>query len=45
MTWLTGGSCGSRRLHRITTAGDVPVSVEGVPSTTVVGDAAHFSAL
>jgi alpha-ketoglutarate-dependent sulfate ester dioxygenase len=34
-----------RRLHRITIAGDVPVSVEGVPSTTIVGDAAHFSAL
>jgi taurine dioxygenase len=34
-----------RRLHRITIAGDVPVSVEGVASTTVVGDAAHFSAL
>jgi alpha-ketoglutarate-dependent taurine dioxygenase len=34
-----------RRLHRITLAGDVPVSVEGVAGTTVVGDAAHFSAL
>ena len=34
-----------RRLHRITVAGDVPVSVEGVRSTTVVGDAGHFSAL
>ncbi|MGZ3145769.1 TauD/TfdA dioxygenase family protein [Lentzea chajnantorensis] len=34
-----------RRLHRITLAGDVPVSVEGVASTTVVGDAAHFSEL
>jgi alpha-ketoglutarate-dependent taurine dioxygenase len=34
-----------RRLHRITIAGDVPVSVEGVASTTIVGDAAHFSSL
>ncbi|MFJ5986162.1 TauD/TfdA dioxygenase family protein [Lentzea sp. NPDC092896] len=34
-----------RRLHRITIAGDVPVSVEGVQSTTIVGDAAHFSSI
>lgn len=34
-----------RRLHRITVAGDVPVSVDGVASTTIVGDAAHFSAV
>ncbi|ANZ40362.1 taurine catabolism dioxygenase [Lentzea guizhouensis] len=34
-----------RRLHRITIAGDVPVSVDGVASTTRVGDAAHFSEL
>jgi taurine dioxygenase len=34
-----------RRLHRITIAGDVPVSVDGVTSTTIDGDAAHFSAL
>ncbi|SDF74004.1 taurine dioxygenase [Lentzea fradiae] len=34
-----------RRLNRVTVAGEVPVSVEGVRSTTVVGDAAHFSAL
>ncbi|GGM75215.1 hypothetical protein GCM10011609_08950 [Lentzea pudingi] len=34
-----------RRLHRITIAGDVPVSVDGVAGTTIVGDAAHFSAL
>ncbi|NUT90710.1 MAG: TauD/TfdA family dioxygenase [Saccharothrix sp.] len=34
-----------RRLHRITIAGDVPVSVDGVASTPVVGDAAHFSSL
>ncbi|WP_439657478.1 TauD/TfdA dioxygenase family protein [Lentzea sp. HUAS TT2] len=34
-----------RRLHRVTIAGDVPVSVEGVAGTTIVGDAAHFAAL
>jgi len=34
-----------RRLHRITIAGDVPVSVEGVASTRITGDAAHFSTL
>ncbi len=34
-----------RRLHRVTIAGDVPVSVDGVASTPVTGDAAHFSAL
>ncbi len=34
-----------RRLHRITIGGDVPVSVDGVASTTVVGDAGHFSAV
>ncbi|GAA2816255.1 TauD/TfdA dioxygenase family protein [Crossiella cryophila] len=34
-----------RRLHRITLAGDVPVSVDGVASSTILGDAAHFSAL
>ncbi|MEU4391150.1 TauD/TfdA family dioxygenase [Kribbella sp. NPDC023855] len=33
-----------RRLHRITLAGDVPVSVDGVRSTPRTGDAAHFSA-
>ncbi|GAB3897077.1 TauD/TfdA dioxygenase family protein [Kibdelosporangium lantanae] len=32
-----------RRLHRVTLAGDIPVSVEGVTSTTITGDAAHFS--
>ncbi|MER7012704.1 TauD/TfdA family dioxygenase [Saccharopolyspora sp. NPDC000359] len=32
-----------RRLHRITLAGDVPVSVDGVRSTTRTGDAAHYS--
>jgi alpha-ketoglutarate-dependent taurine dioxygenase len=34
-----------RRLHRVTIAGDVPVSIDGVASTTITGDAAHFSAL
>lgn len=34
-----------RRLNRITIAGDVPVGVDGVASTTIVGDAGHFSSL
>jgi len=34
-----------RRLHRITLAGDVPVSIDGVRSTPRTGDAAHFSSL
>ncbi|AHH98151.1 TauD/TfdA family dioxygenase [Kutzneria viridogrisea] len=34
-----------RRLHRITLAGDVPVSVDGTRSTTRIGDASHYSAL
>ncbi|MEP9383722.1 TauD/TfdA family dioxygenase [Nocardioides sp. KR10-350] len=32
-----------RRLHRITLAGDVPVSVDGVRSTVRKGDASHYS--
>ncbi|MFI5711898.1 TauD/TfdA dioxygenase family protein [Kribbella sp. NPDC051620] len=32
-----------RRLHRITLAGDIPVSVDGVRSTPRTGDATHFS--
>lgn len=32
-----------RRLHRITLAGDVPVSVDGVRSTIRKGDASHYS--
>ena len=32
-----------RRLHRITLAGDVPVSVDGVTSTPRKGDASHYS--
>jgi taurine dioxygenase len=34
-----------RRLHRITLAGDVPVSVDGVRSSVRKGDATHFSPL
>ncbi|TWD79253.1 taurine dioxygenase [Kribbella amoyensis] len=34
-----------RRLHRITLAGDVPVSVDGVRSTPRTGDASHFSSI
>jgi taurine dioxygenase len=34
-----------RRLHRITLAGDVPVSLNGVRSTPRTGDAGHFSSL
>lgn len=32
-----------RSVHRVTLAGDVPVSVDGAPSRIRVGDAAHFS--
>ncbi|NRQ37399.1 TauD/TfdA family dioxygenase [Nonomuraea sp. NN258] len=32
-----------RRLHRVTIAGDVPVGVDGRPSTALVGDAAAYS--
>ncbi|WP_020577424.1 TauD/TfdA dioxygenase family protein [Actinopolymorpha alba] len=32
-----------RLLHRITLAGDIPVSVDGIRSTPRRGDAAHFS--
>lgn len=35
----------ARRLHRITIAGDVPVSVDGVASRTRIGDASHYSAV
>jgi taurine dioxygenase len=34
-----------RRLHRITIAGDVPVGVDGRPSTVLTGDAAAYSPL
>ncbi|QUH03225.1 TauD/TfdA family dioxygenase [Saccharopolyspora erythraea] len=32
-----------RRLHRVTLAGDVPVSIDGVRSTIRTGDASHYS--
>ncbi|MBB2890987.1 TauD/TfdA dioxygenase family protein [Flexivirga oryzae] len=32
-----------RRLHRITLAGEVPVSIDGVRSSTRKGDASHYS--
>ncbi|WP_433510828.1 TauD/TfdA dioxygenase family protein [Nonomuraea sp. CA-143628] len=32
-----------RRLHRVTIAGDVPVDVDGRPSTVLTGDAAAYS--
>ncbi|SER07105.1 TauD/TfdA dioxygenase family protein [Actinokineospora terrae] len=35
----------ARRLHRITLAGDVPVSIDGTPSAVRTGDASHFSAV
>ncbi|WP_158891109.1 TauD/TfdA dioxygenase family protein [Amycolatopsis anabasis] len=34
-----------RRLHRITLAGDVPVSIDGTRSTIRTGDATHYSPL
>ncbi|WP_018683794.1 TauD/TfdA dioxygenase family protein [Actinokineospora enzanensis] len=34
-----------RRLHRITLAGDVPVSIDGTRSVVRQGDASHFSAV
>ncbi|GLW93499.1 TauD/TfdA dioxygenase family protein [Actinokineospora globicatena] len=34
-----------RRLHRITLAGDVPVSIDGTSSVVRTGDASHFSAV
>ncbi|MDF8265029.1 TauD/TfdA dioxygenase family protein [Luteipulveratus flavus] len=33
-----------RRLHRVTVAGDVPVSVSGERSTSLTGDASHYTA-
>ncbi|GAA3789860.1 TauD/TfdA family dioxygenase [Sphaerisporangium flaviroseum] len=32
-----------RRLHRVTIAGDVPVGVDGRPSTVLAGDASEYS--
>ncbi|HET6299229.1 MAG TPA: TauD/TfdA family dioxygenase [Kribbella sp.] len=34
-----------RRLHRITLAGDIPVSIDGVRSTARTGDATHYAAV
>jgi taurine dioxygenase len=34
-----------RRLSRVTVAGDVPVSVTGERSRTLVGDASHYAAV
>ncbi|MBB5915613.1 taurine dioxygenase [Nocardia transvalensis] len=33
-----------RKLTRITLAGEIPVGVDGVPSTVISGDATHYSA-
>ncbi|WP_442891627.1 TauD/TfdA dioxygenase family protein [Dietzia sp.] len=33
----------SRKVHRVTLAGTVPVSVNGEPSRIIVGDATHYS--
>lgn len=35
----------ARRLHRITLAGDVPVSVDGEQSQILQGDASHYSSI
>ncbi len=32
-----------RRLHRVTLAGDIPVSVDGQSSRVIAGDASHYS--
>jgi taurine dioxygenase len=34
-----------RRLTRITLAGDIPVGVDGRPSTVITGDAGHYSVI
>ncbi|HWD06277.1 MAG TPA: TauD/TfdA family dioxygenase [Amycolatopsis sp.] len=34
-----------RRLHRITVAGDVPVGIDGVPSSVRVGDASAYASV
>ncbi|MFF3610497.1 TauD/TfdA dioxygenase family protein [Streptomyces sp. NPDC002580] len=34
-----------RRLHRVTVAGDVPVGVEGKESTSIAGDASHYTSV
>jgi alpha-ketoglutarate-dependent sulfate ester dioxygenase len=33
----------SRRLSRVTLAGDIPIGVDGTPSRAVAGDASHYS--
>ncbi|MCD0450502.1 TauD/TfdA family dioxygenase [Actinocorallia sp. API 0066] len=35
----------ARRLHRITIAGDIPVGLDGTPSTVIEGDASPFSSI
>ncbi|MGW1356389.1 TauD/TfdA dioxygenase family protein [Streptomyces chartreusis] len=35
----------SRRLHRVTVAGDVPVGIEGKASYSIEGDASHYTAV
>ncbi|HEV7975614.1 TauD/TfdA family dioxygenase [Amycolatopsis sp.] len=32
-----------RRLHRVTVAGDVPVGIDNTPSTSLQGDASHYT--
>jgi alpha-ketoglutarate-dependent taurine dioxygenase len=34
-----------RRLHRVTVAGDVPVGIDGAPSTSLQGDASHYTSV
>jgi alpha-ketoglutarate-dependent sulfate ester dioxygenase len=34
-----------RRLHRVTVAGDVPVGVDGQPSSVITGDASRYTAV
>ncbi|MGV9675758.1 taurine catabolism dioxygenase, partial [Nocardia sp. NPDC003482] len=34
-----------RKLTRITLAGDIPVGVDGVPSTPIAGDARGYSTI
>ncbi len=34
-----------RRLHRVTVAGDVPAGLDGEPSTSLEGDASHYTSV
>jgi taurine dioxygenase len=34
-----------RRLHRVTVAGDVPAGIDGEPSTSLEGDASHYTSV